>query len=150
MKAGNPKKYEGLEISAYTKWLLDNEPKLFKKYCNGVGSKTNWFNTLLWHLTPNTIWFMGITPASDLHDVGYSFPCIFKTEEEALEYKTFIDREFLINLYILINRKKHTNKLSRILKYCRARRADLYYLMVGRFGRNSFLKGKIIYNKLED
>lgn len=151
MRAGNPKKYEGLEMSDYTKWLLDNEPKLFKQYCNGVGSKSNWFNTFLWHLTPNTIWFLNITPASDLHDVGWSFPSIFNTKEDALKYKSVEDMRFLVNVIKLIERKYNKdNVFSICLRTMRQRRAILYAEALARWGEKAFLEGKIILDKLEN
>lgn len=142
--AGNPKKYIGLEINSNSKLLLDSYPKGFRKFCNGVGSKATYINRILWHLIPNTIWGMDITPASDLHDVGYSFPYIFLSKEQALEYKALIDAEFLTNMLILINKKeKKGNLVSEILAQARRNRAQLYYIAVANVGKDSFLKGKI-------
>jgi hypothetical protein len=144
MKAGNPKKYEGLEINKNSADLLRCYPKGFRKFCNGVGSKSTYINRLIWHFIPNTIWGLDITPASDLHDVGYSFPYIFNSRQEALEYKAEIDSEFLNNMMILINRKeKKGNFASEILAQARRNRAQLYYIAVSKLGKDSFLKNKI-------
>jgi hypothetical protein len=110
-----------------------------------VGSKSTYINRLIWHFIPNTIWGLDITPASDLHDVGYSYPYIFSSLQAALEYKAGIDSEFLNNMMILINRKeKKGNLASEILAQARRNRAQLYYIAVSKFGKDSYLKGKTL------
>lgn len=78
-KTGDPKKYcndsYSLDMSATTRELLYQDNAEFRKCCNGVGSTGgSWWAALLYHITPNTIWGMDITPASDGHDVDYSHP----------------------------------------------------------------------------
>ena len=142
MKAGNPKKYVGLEMADSTKWLLENHKNEFKSYCNGVGSTSTWFDRLLWHITPNTIYGMNITPASDIHDSEYSYPTVFRTKGEALRFKFETDLRFYHNMILLIARKyKWYNKFFAIP---RLNRAKLYYEAVSHFGMDAFIKDKKI------
>jgi len=136
------KKYEDLEISPATLDLLLYDTKTFKSFCNGVGSKVGFWSTIAWHLLPNTIWFLGITGASDLHDVDYSVPMIFKTESEAFEYKEKADIRFNNNVNILIS--KDTSWLGKKLINQRIERAELYYWALKNAGTDSFIEGKII------
>lgn len=137
MKAGNPKKYEGLKISLAAQKLLKENPKLFASYCNGVGSKTGFWATLLWHITPNTIWSMNITDCTDLHDVDYSYPAAFKDEEEALAYKKAADERLYRNLLIRI--EQHGGWFENLRKT----RALAYFGIVSAAGTDPFLKGKV-------
>ncbi|QSH40793.1 hypothetical protein P0136_11415 [Lentisphaerota bacterium ZTH] len=133
------RKYDGLIISAATQDLLDNDPLRFKSLCNGVGSKVgSWFDRLLYHLTPNTIWFMDITDGADLHDVDYSVPTLFHSIEAALQYRLDADQRFLNNLEIRITER------GGLLKGLRLRRAKKYYYLLRGFGEESFMAGKRI------
>lgn len=141
---GDPKKYEGLKISKQCQILLSNDSEKFISFCNGVGSTIGFWSTLLWHLTPNTIWGLNITPASDLHDVGYNWPMVFNNKEEALMYKIEIDNNFYDNMMTLIqNDDSWWGVLS---KQWRIIRATSYYETVKNFGEESFLDGKILIN----
>ena len=83
MNAGDPRKYDGLLTSKTSIFLLKNDPEQFKKYCNGVGSMVGFWGKLTYHFIPNTIWFLDITPSSDLHDVDFSYPNEFRNIYEA-------------------------------------------------------------------
>lgn len=141
MKAGKIEKYKGLEMSEEAANLLYSDPKKFASYCNGVGSRVGWVGRLTYHLIPNTIWFMDITPASDIHDVEYSVPSEF--QHLGLAAKAFDDANLRIykNIQTLIKRKATSGILFRM----RMRRAKLYYYALGSDAAwNSFVSGKTI------
>lgn len=134
------RKYLGLAMSDEARKLLGTDPKRWKSYCNGVGSNVGWLGKLTYHLIPNTIWFMDITPASDIHDVEYYVPDTFATRAGAIEWKVQADQRFLDNMLALIRAKSGT-AFMRIL---RTRRAIAYYNAVAEIGEDSFLEGKKI------
>jgi hypothetical protein len=134
----NPHKYDGLEISPAARELMESDPERFKRCCNGVGSKVGFLAKLVYHIIPNTIWFMSIKEAADLHDVDYSVPQTFKTKAEALEYKRQADFRFYMNVVILIKRR------GGYFERWRRRRAFVYYETLRLAGEASFLAGKII------
>lgn len=141
MKAGNPEKYRGLEMSDAALKLLESDPKTFASHCNGVGSRVGFWNKLAYHFIPNTIWFMDITPASDIHDVEYSVPSEFQFL--GLAAKAFDDANLRIykNIQTLIKRQASNG----ILYKMRMRRAKLYYYALGSDAAwNSFVSGKTI------
>lgn len=141
MKAGNPEKYKGLEMSDAARKLLESDPKTFASYCNGVGSRVGWFGKLTYHLIPNTIWFLNITAASDPHDVEFTIPRIF--ESMAMARKAFDEANDRLygNICILIDRKGRDG----VLYHMRMHRAGLYYDAVSsEAGWTSFISGKII------
>jgi len=142
MLYGNFKQSKTLEMAPTTRWLIEEHSKEAKKYCNGVGSTSTWLNRLLWHLTPNTIWGMSIVSASQVHDIEYSYPTVFRTKGEALRFKMETDIRFHHNMILLIARKyKWYNKF---LAIPRLNRAKLYYEAVSHFGMDAFIKNKKI------
>ena len=133
-------KYDGLQMSDEFKNLASTEEGRAKivKCCNGVGSDTGWFNSMIYHIIPNTIWFLNITACSDLHDTDYTYPTHFKNRAEALAYKAGADMRLYVNICIYV--KAHTS--NSILLDIRLRRADGYYWAVSHCGEESFLSGK--------
>lgn len=141
MKAGNPEKYRGLEMSDAAKALLASDPKKFASYCNGVGSQVGWLGRLTYHLIPNTIWFMDITAASDGHDVDFTIPSVFESLAAAEKYFDEANLRLYKNICILIDRKGRSGWLY----LARMHRAGLYYDMVSSSaGWKSFISGKTI------
>ena len=136
-------RYQDLRISKAALELLIADPKKFKGYCNGVGSTRGFSGRLTYHFIPNTIWFMSITPASDLHDVDYSIPDEFDTIEHALEYKKEADNRMLQNMNLLIDRR------GGMFQRLRELRAFEYYGVLRTCGTDSFLSDKIILNNLK-
>ena len=130
-------KYTNLSMSKEARTLWFVNPQKFKSFCNGVGSQVGWASPL-YHLIPNTIWFLDITPASDIHDVEYSHPTQFITRNEALLFKEYADERFYQNMLILIERK------GGWMRKMRLRRAKIYYYLVLNCGEQSFLKNKDI------
>lgn len=131
--------YEGLLMCAETKYLLLFKPHDFAACCNGVGSQVGgFFRRMLYRITPNTIWLLNITLASNIHDVEYTYPDTFSTKEEALKHKEKSDDRFYWNLLELIHRK------GGIFKKLRERRAFAYYKLLLIAGEFSFLEGKTI------
>lgn len=119
-------------------WSMPNHEH--KTVCNGVGSKIDWWNTLLWHLTPNTCWFLSIEQSADIHDYDYTFPQYFRTMEEAIKYKIMVDNRFRENCF----RQIEMGTKSEYLKYLRRSRVEKYHLILIEIGNKSFLKGKTI------
>lgn len=141
MKAGNPEKYKGLEMSDAARKLLESDPKTFASYCNGVGSRVGFWNKLAYHFIPNTIWFMDITPASDIHDVEYTVPAEFAFLELAAQAFEAANLRIYKNIQALIKRKSNGGILYRM----RMRRAELYYYaLCSDAAWNSFVSGKTI------
>ena len=134
-------KYFGLEMSGVAKQLMYHEPEKFSACCNGVGSQSGWLGKLTYHIIPNTIWLMSITPASDIHDVEYTYPMEFETEADALEWKREADNRFYNNVLTLIERRGGWFEAPRRL------RAATYYRTLRMAGMESFLASKTI---LED
>lgn len=134
------RKYLGLAMSNEALQLLGTSPKRWQSYCNGVGSKVGFWGKLTYHLIPNTIWFLDITPASDIHDVEYYVPDTFPTRAAAIEWKVQADQRFLDNMLALIQ----AHSANAFMRIVRTRRAVAYYNAVREVGENSFLEGKTI------
>lgn len=137
-EAGDIRKYRGLVKLEPVQKLLKEDPSKFASYCNGVGSKVGWFNKILWHFIPNTIWGLNCTASTDLHDVGYAHPAQFKNIHDALAYKDSVDHNFHTNLI------KQINKAGGVLRVIRLLRADKYFRLVQECGKEAFLADKII------
>ena len=124
--------------------LLKSDPKTFASYCNGVGSRIGFWNNLFYHFIPNTIWFMDITPASDIHDVEYSVPDSFSFLGLARQAFDAANLRIYRNIQTLIKRKSSGGILYRM----RMRRADLYYYaLCSDLAEGSFMSGKTIEGK---
>lgn len=108
--------------------------------CNGVGSPTSW----TYHLTPNTIWGLDVTPSSNIHDFDYTFPTHFDSEYEALSHKYKKDTRFYHNMLKQIENK------GGILKWFRKRRAKTYYEILLKKGDDAFLADKCIGDKINN
>jgi hypothetical protein len=117
---------------------LKNDPASLKKICNGVGSETSW----TYHLTPNTIWGLDVTPASDIHDFMYFYPITFDSDEEGLAWKDKADRVFLNNMIRLFEKAESESWWARRFSTMRRNRAQLYFKAVQNFGGTSFWEGK--------
>lgn len=105
-------------------WYASNKER--SKICNGCGPDSGL------DCVPDTIWFLNISKACDIHDYMYhmALPCIGKKEEA--------DRVFLNNMYRIIEQKTKW----KWLKFLRRRRAYKYYLAVKHFGGLFFWKNK--------
>ena len=125
-------------MSAAFQLLATENPEVIMDTVNGVGSTVGWLGRLTFHLIPNTIWFLDITPASDIHDIDYAYPSSFKSEGAAIRHKDQADRRFYDNVKILI--EAHTS--NRVLKCLRYRRLRKYYWTLKNFGMESFLESK--------
>ena len=132
-------KYQGLEMSPQAWELLESDPAQFASYCNGVGSPAGgWFRRILYRITPDTIWGMDITPASDIHDVEYTVPQYFCSKFVAENYRHESDMRLRRNIETLADRGWW------ILRAKRKARARAYYYIVRRHGEKSFYHGKTI------
>ena len=119
--------------------LLKSDPKTFASYCNGVGSRIGFWNNLAYHFIPNTIWFMDITPASDIHDVEFTIPAEFAFLELAAQAFEAANLRIYKNIQTLIKRR------GGILYRLRMNRAELYYYALSSDAAwNAFISGKII------
>lgn len=88
---------------------------------NGLGEK----------LVPETLWFLNVTPACQIHDKMYE-------RGKTLEDKKEADRIFLNNMLRIIE----ANTNNSILKKLRIRRARIYYSVVDDVGGVAFWKNK--------
>lgn len=137
--AGDILKYHEMEMSEPVRVLLITDHKAFAAFCNGVGSRVGIWKTLLWHLTPNSIWFLDITPASDIHDVEYSIPDRYHSMMEARAAWNTANRRFLRNMRRLIA------DAGGFFEGWRLNRAKLYFEAVSTESAfQSFLDGKRI------
>jgi len=142
-RAGDPLKYRGLDMSPAARDLLNSDPRRFASYCNGVGSKVGFWNKILYHLIPNCIGLINITPASDIHDVEYTVPTVFATMGEARKAWKDANLRFLSNCRRLIER----GTSRRWLRALRYKIATEYYRLLGSESAwGSFLAGRTINN----
>ena len=123
--------------------LLMSDPRKFKSYCNGVGSKVGFWGKLTYHFIPNWCWFISIIIEADLHDVGYSIPAEFETRKKARQYKAMIDLNFHDN--ICLDGERRGGALGEAMKAG----AWVRYLAVDNLGLGSFLSGKIILDEIK-
>lgn len=130
-------KYDGLELSPEFARLATEDPQKIIDCCNGVGSEVGFWGKLTYHLTPNTIWFLDITPVSDIHDVDCTYPSRFKNKAEALKHHEEANKRFRKNLQTYI--EMHTS--NRFLLWLRLDRAAKYYVILT-MTDESFLEGK--------
>ena len=134
-----PNKYHGLDMHSLTNIILQSDPELWEKTCNGVGSTVGtWWQRWLYHVTPNTIWGLDITPASDIHDVEYTYPDTFSSRNCAETWREAADWRFLSNCYRLIERGWPW------LRPVRRARALAYYHILRAQGERSFMASKTI------
>lgn len=131
----------GLEYSPTFPFLaLSGMEKDAELICNGVGSPTSW----TYHLTPNTIWGLDITPSSNIHDFDYTIPTHFNSEESAIRRKYLADTRFYNNMLKQIEDK------GGILKWFRKRRAKTYYEILLKKGDEAFLADKCVDGKIDN
>ena len=97
-----------------------------KRVCNGCGT-AGWKGDLV----PDTMWFLDVSPACQIHDYMYH-------EGRTQEDKEQADRVFLNNL----NRIIEADSEWKILKILRRRRARIYYEAVKYAGGPAFWSGK--------
>ncbi|MCX6986524.1 MAG: hypothetical protein NT118_17525 [Lentisphaerae bacterium] len=131
-------KYKGLQLSPEFQRLASQDPQKIVDCCNGVGSEVGFWGRLTYHFIPNTIWFLDITPCSDIHDVDYYYPSHFKDKAAAFRHKEESDRRLLDNLnaYIIIHSRKQW------LAALRMRRAPFYWGVLCEVAVDSYLEGK--------
>ena len=136
------KRFDYLEMSLDCKEFLYNNPIVFMKYTNGVGSDVGWFNSLMKRIIPkfvrNKIFGVDITPASDLHDVEYSLIIVFKSIASGVSFKNRADRAFKRNMDYLIKEDKGLDCFDHL----RFAKSKLYLCGVGNFGNASFWSNK--------
>ncbi len=104
-------------------WNLS--PKEKDEICNGAGPRNfGW-------IIPDTIYFLSITVAANIHDYMYHIG-------EDIKDKELADRVFINNMIRLI--QNHTD--YDWLKKMRFRRAKIYYHAVSDFGGPAYWYGK--------
>lgn len=123
-------KYVGLWLPDDMLKALAENPQAIVDNCDGVGSHNSW----TYEFVPNTIWFLDITPASDIHDWMYTFPKSFKTSDEGLAYKNKSDRVLLNNMVRLFEMAEEKSWWARRLGSLRRAQAKTYYEIVQSFG----------------
>lgn len=105
---------------------LDATPAQRKSKVNGCGQKG-----LFGKLVPNTIWFLSIKEACQIHDWEYS-------EGKTIEDKKIADINFIKNMGIIIDNAGGFDWIKRL----RRERAATYYFAVKYFGESAFWEGK--------
>lgn len=152
-KAGDARKYKGLNMSPIVRYTLDKAPLFFASNCNGVGSPTDsWYSKLLYPLTPNWIMFEDVTPFSDIHDNEYTVPFVFDDMEEAMRHKAAADKMGYDNLIILCRRMYERDlekwwmpkAIARARKFAFVKWARTYRWILSENGREVFLKDKTL------
>ncbi|MFA5321378.1 MAG: hypothetical protein WC373_01785 [Smithella sp.] len=141
-----PERYTQAELYAPENfWItLKENPLALEEICNGVGSRLSW----TYHLTPDTIWLLDVSPAADIHDWMYTFPVVFPYEENGEmfwtgeEYRAHSDRVFLNNMYRLFNLADSRSWISRRVRPFRNTRALSYYTILRNCGGPSFWSDK--------
>lgn len=131
--------YCHLLMATDTYVLLRDHPDIFFANANGVGSKVGW-SAPLYHLIPDTIWFLNIRAAANVHDVEYKFPETFQTMAEAIAWKNAADHRFLCNMEIIVRMQGSCKLVER----ARLHRAMVYFLLVQKYGMASFMDKKTI------
>jgi hypothetical protein len=97
-----PEKYKGLEYTDQFGTDLKKNINKIQDIVNGMGSPKTWY----YSLHPDTMYGLDLTPVSDIHDYDYTYPNrVFKSEEEAMEYRKAADERFHRNLLKLIDLK---------------------------------------------
>ena len=136
-----PTRFKYKKLLPATEIFLSTRPEEeIAQVCNGVGSNVGWFNKLLYHITPDTIWFLSIKTCADIHDVDYTFPKVFSCLSSARIHKKKADRNFLDNMLDEIE----TRTRNRLLLKLRRARAYNYYYVLQVAGWAAFAKNKII------
>jgi len=138
MLYGNFRKAKTLRMAKSTRWLIDKHPKEARRYCNGVGSTATFLDRLLYHLIPNGILGVSIVAASQIHDIEYSYPTIFRDKDEADQFKKEADARFYANMIELVYRG------PKFLRNFRLDGAKVRYEAVQHFGHGAFEVGKKI------
>ena len=143
-RAGDPRKYEGLQMSEPARQLIKNDPKQFKSYCNGVGSRVGFWNKMIYHFIPDFIGLINITPSSDNHDVDFSYPLSFANMAEAWKAFREANDRFLANLTIQIERSTYLKWIENF----RLKIAHKYFDLVNsQTGWQSFMDGRTVNGK---
>jgi hypothetical protein len=116
-------------------WYIDAlnaKPELIDSVENGVGSETSW----TYHLTPNTIWMLNITPCSSIHGLCYTYPLNFSSVAEGLAWKRKADFQFYLNV------KKQIRDYGGWLINWRNSRLDKYMVLLECGGSEAFWTNK--------
>ena len=117
-------KYKLIAPSEYFKLSIDQKELI----CNGCGT-AGWKGNLV----PDTMWFLRVTEACQIHDYMYFMGLTRKDKEDA-------DETFLHNLNMII---RHCPwYLLPVVNPLRRVRANTYFLAVKHFGESAFLEGK--------
>jgi len=105
-------------------WKLTGEQR--EDLCNGCGP-----GKILGVLVPDTIWWLCITPACNIHDYMY-------VRGKTLDDKNEADRVFLNNMLRLVEAGTERRWLRRL----RISRALVYYRAVSQLGGPWYWRGK--------
>lgn len=114
-------KYGYIGLTCYESYVKRTKEEL-KKICNGLGPKG--FGAVI----PDTLFFLNVTPAGNIHDECYEVGGHIYNKEQA-------DRIFRDNMFRLIEQKPKQWKWIKKLRY---KKAYMYYLAVVKGGGVSF------------
>ena len=116
--------------------LLHHHPAQYPLVCNGVGSETSW----TYHLTPDTIWFLDISPSSGIHDWDFTYPLYFESYQAGMQHFHDANRRFRDNI------EKQIAAANWLLRPVRRARKQEYYFLLETFraSHNSFWSNKTL------
>jgi hypothetical protein len=95
-------------------------PDFYKGIANGVGSETSW----TYHLTPDTIWLLDISPSANIHDWDFTFPYYFSSYQEGMDWFHLSNKRFHDNM------EKQIKDGFFLVRDIRRVRKEEYYLIV--------------------
>lgn len=116
--------------------IFNSHPELYHLVCNGVGSETNW----TYHLTPDTIWGMDISPSAGIHDWDFTFPMEFQNYTEGMTHFHRANRRFHDNV------EKQISDGCDLLKPLRQHRNNVYFHLLenSAAGHRSFWSNRLL------
>lgn len=83
-----------LECSAEYQRCMMWYQEYYIQVANGVGSETSW----TYHLTPDTVWLLDISPTAGIHDWDFTFPMYFASYAAGQQWFHAANARFRDNL----------------------------------------------------
>lgn len=114
--------------------LMIYHPALYNEICNGVGSETHW----TYHLIPDTIWGLDISPSAGIHDFDWTYPMEFDSYADGEECRLRQNDVFAANV------EKQIMAGTWLLRPLRRLRKNTYLKLLNetRAAHNSFWSNK--------
>jgi hypothetical protein len=74
---------------------LQRHPELYQQVANGVGSDTSW----TYHIIPDTIWGLDISPSAGIHDWDFTYPLYFEHYNDGMRHFHNSNQRFKGNVF---------------------------------------------------